>query len=127
MYWQNALNDVHWSEKWGKACYNKNWMCALPAIHRKFSHLIGPNDSVRYDVTYFPAFYGTKRHFRRSDTWVVHTSIILTINSNIYKYTCGMWNSHLHLKGAVKLQLMTSVYASICSYAHIRWYTLEER
>ena len=32
-------------------------------VARRFSLLIGPNDLVRYDVTYFSVFYRPKCHF----------------------------------------------------------------
>jgi len=42
---------------------------------KKISFLIGPNDDVPYDVTLFPAFTWTIRHFRWSDKRVVDMSV----------------------------------------------------
>jgi len=49
----------------------KQNMCTLPAIHKKFSLLISPNDIERYLLP----FVAPKRHFRLSDKWVVDMSI----------------------------------------------------
>jgi len=37
-------------DKCGKACYVKLYKCAKPAIHKRFSLLVGPNDDVHYNV-----------------------------------------------------------------------------
>jgi len=55
------------SDKCGKARYVKHCLCAQPAIHKRFSFLIGSYDVVCYDVSWFPAFCWTKCHFRWSD------------------------------------------------------------
>jgi len=46
-----CLKDVRCSNKCGKACYK------LPAKHKLFSLLIGPNDIEHYDVTSFPDMF----------------------------------------------------------------------
>jgi len=48
-YWK-ASNDIRCSDKWGKACYVKKWLCALPWIDKQLIFLIGSNDVVRYDI-----------------------------------------------------------------------------
>jgi len=58
-YWQNAWNDVWCFEKCSKACYIQHFMCVIPAIHKRFSLLSGPNDIMRYII-----YCQTKSHVK---------------------------------------------------------------
>jgi len=54
--------------------YIKLCMCALQAIHKRFSLLIEQNDVWIMTLCKFPPFVATKRHFRWSDKGVVGMS-----------------------------------------------------
>ena len=50
-YQENTRSDVWCFDKWRKACYAKHELDL--AKHKRYSIPIGPNEVMRYDVTYF--------------------------------------------------------------------------
>ena len=75
------------------------------AIQKRFSLLIGRYGIVLYDVAQLPAVCRTKRHFKRSNRWIVDMLIkdIVWVSCNTY------------IKGAI-----TFIHSRICIQMSIK-------